>query len=105
MPKRPHCDLIKAWADGAEIQYLCQTTDQWIDTSGPMWSPMTNYRIKPQTIKYRVALFLNMSSSTFYTSTAEGEDNNWEKLPAFVRWLTDWVEVEIDPTTSQRDSQ
>ena len=42
-----HADLIKAWADGAEIQ--CHHEDYgWIDTSYPEWWEFNNYRIKPK---------------------------------------------------------
>ena len=42
-----HADLIKAWADGAEIQ--CHHEDYgWIDTLYPKWWEFNNYRIKPK---------------------------------------------------------
>ena len=42
-----HADLIKAWADGAEIQ--CHYGDYgWIDNSYPHWWEFSNYRIKPK---------------------------------------------------------
>ena len=42
-----HADLIKAWADGAEIQ--CHYGDYgWTDTSYPRWWEFNNYRIKPK---------------------------------------------------------
>ena len=44
---RKHADLIKAWADGAEIQ--CHYGDYgWIDNSYPHWWEFNNYRIKPK---------------------------------------------------------
>ena len=42
-----HADLIKAWADGAEIQCHCEDYG-WIDTSYPEWREFNNYRIKPK---------------------------------------------------------
>jgi hypothetical protein len=39
-----HCELIKAWADGAEIQM--KDDDIWIDCV-PLWQPRRSYRIKP----------------------------------------------------------
>jgi hypothetical protein len=43
-----HATLIKAWADGAEIEYKSQT-GPWMGTgrSGPLWNPYVEYRIKP----------------------------------------------------------
>lgn len=42
-----HADLIKAWADGAEIQCHCEDYG-WIDTSYPWWWADIDYRIKPK---------------------------------------------------------
>jgi hypothetical protein len=47
--KHIHAELIKAWADGAEIQvkYVCDT-DHWEDRDNPLWLPEAQYRIKPE---------------------------------------------------------
>lgn len=45
--KHKHCDLIKAWADGAEIQVRTGTS-RWQNASHPNWSPDCEYRIKPR---------------------------------------------------------
>lgn len=44
-----HAEFIKAWADGATIQYE-NAKGEWKDTSksGPTWSSLTRYRIKPE---------------------------------------------------------
>ena len=44
-----HAELIKAWADGAEIQYRGPGAhgDEWEDTESPAWLPTLEYRIKP----------------------------------------------------------
>ena len=46
--RRPHkhAELIKAWADGAEIQYK-QIGGEWI-TEEPLWCEEYEYRIKPE---------------------------------------------------------
>jgi hypothetical protein len=45
--KHIHADLIKAWADGAEIEVI-STAGDWVIASHPGWSAMAFYRIKPQ---------------------------------------------------------
>ena len=42
--------LIKAWADGAEIQYLHSESGypDWITITHPNWSGDGDYRIKPE---------------------------------------------------------
>lgn len=49
--KKPHvhAELIKAWADGAEIQLL-DSFGTWINSQDnrPVWNTDTVYRIKPE---------------------------------------------------------
>lgn len=47
MKPHKHAELIKAWADGAEIQHYNQTYGHWED-SDPRWSESRQYRIKPE---------------------------------------------------------
>ena len=52
MPNKPHkhAKLIKAWADGAIIQYLSEpSTGLWLDchNNDPAWDISETYRIKP----------------------------------------------------------
>jgi hypothetical protein len=44
--KRKHAELIKAWADGAQIEYLCN--GQWYEAFCPSWDDDRVYRIKPE---------------------------------------------------------
>ena len=44
---RPHADLIKAWADGAEIESKYRD-GRWTDCGSPMWVEGGEYRIKPE---------------------------------------------------------
>lgn len=44
---RKHAELIKAWADGAEIEWQPHP-GQWEIVSIPTWSPNNTYRIKPE---------------------------------------------------------
>lgn len=42
-----HADLIKAWADGAEIQFFAD--GKWFVSNGsPSWSENAQYRITPE---------------------------------------------------------
>lgn len=41
-----HAELIKAWADGAEIEY--ESHGIWVDEAYPDWYPEMQYRIKPE---------------------------------------------------------
>ena len=47
--KQPHkhADLIKAWADGAEIEWM-HSESTWTPVATPTWSYDYEYRIKPE---------------------------------------------------------
>ena len=50
MTPRKHAELIKAWADGAEIQRHCRGVagfGMWIDAPNPTWADDEVYRRKP----------------------------------------------------------
>ena len=46
----PHADLIKAWVDGAHIQYFDEKRNVWDDCllNAPTWGKDIKYRIKPE---------------------------------------------------------
>jgi len=45
--RHKHAELIKLWADGAEIELL-STTGEWLPTANPTWGIDREYRVKPQ---------------------------------------------------------
>ena len=95
--KHKHCDLIKAWADGAEIQQKHPVDPtKWEEISKyPSWSDGMEYRIKPKTFKYRLALIQGWDHPWVNAATSEAEAINMEGTSSFVRWLGDWQEVEV----------
>ena len=49
VPQKPrkHSEMIKAWADGADIEWYDRGTEKWIPVSGPpSWWKDDKYRIK-----------------------------------------------------------
>ena len=48
MKPHKHAELIKAWADGAEIQAKLSRTNEWIDVVNFNWSEDYEFRIKPK---------------------------------------------------------
>lgn len=51
--KHKHCEVIKAWADGAEVQSFCTEDKKWITLASPFfWNPEHEYRIKPPAPKW-----------------------------------------------------
>lgn len=95
-----HAEVIRKWADGAQIQYSHNGVD-WKDVLDnlPGFYSHTQYRLKPSKVRYRVAVFMSVyaGSSPYVVSTqSEDEANEWEKInPQFNRWLSDWQETEV----------
>lgn len=48
MKPHKHAELIKAWADGAEIEVKHPANGSWFDAKPPCWDTDYEYRIKPQ---------------------------------------------------------
>jgi hypothetical protein len=48
---RKHAEIIKAWADGSQIQYYDGICDMWIDLDDPEWLENQSYRVKPEVVK------------------------------------------------------
>lgn len=46
--KRPHYDLIIAWANGADIQVKEIGSGRWLDRENPQFAEHLKYRIKPE---------------------------------------------------------
>lgn len=89
-----HAALIKQWADGAIIQHYDNNAEAWYNVAfnNPSWNDIVQYRVKPVTRKYRVAL---MERGGPHASRDEVDAAMLEKHPYFVRWLTDWIEYEV----------
>jgi len=75
MKPHKHAELIKAWADGAEIQYN-HWGSAWKDSTSPTWDKNFQYRIKPEekqpVVRWLWAFFSQSQgtwgiSITFYT--------------------------------------
>lgn len=52
-----HAELIKQWADGAQIERYFEATDEWVHHKTPAWSESSVYRVKPKvkwTPEYRL---------------------------------------------------
>ena len=65
--KHKHCELIKAWADGAEIE--CKfVSGVWRTVDYPDWAnPDEEYRIKPEPKPDDVSYFYATTDDISYT--------------------------------------
>lgn len=103
MKAHPHAEVIKAWADGIPCQIRQSEGVPWKDIptasedpASPAWYRFYQYRIKPETRRYRVALC--REGSGYWTCTADNieQEKAFEASFVFIKWLTDWIEVEVN---------
>ena len=91
-----HADLIKAWADGADIQQRYDSVKEWQNIGQfPSWAENFEYRIKPKTVRYRLYIWTNKEGEFSVESVNSTEDFIGEDSFGFFRWLGDWQEVEV----------
>lgn len=99
MTEHKHADLIKAWADGASIEYL-SSNGTWcqVAVGTPSWTPSTKYRIQaPDPKSPQVALIFNrMHRTSFITlNTYATMDDLVEKISPsnymFLGWIDDSI--------------
>lgn len=108
MPKHVHCDLIKAWAEGAEIQAL-YPTEGWVDCvdNRPAWYMDKKYRIKPKKVKKEIWINVykedggNISVGNGWPSfnEAEKKGKNSQKNQTLIKTVKvyEWEEEEEQP--------
>lgn len=103
-----HAEVIKAWADGKEIE--CYYNDQWMTCNTPLWGEGTEYRIKPEPKKVwvRIVKIYNRRLDTNYTIAWYSTDEQ-TKTSKDIRvkeqkdypvleyaWLSDWIEITLN---------
>ena len=88
MKPHKHCEFIKAWADGHEIQFRA-VGKNWTDCDQfrPSWYELHEYRVKPKIKTYR--LYLDALTGQI------GVANDGVIPTTAGRWLGDWQEVEV----------
>lgn len=74
--KTPHkyAALIKAWADGAEIEWQYPANAEWKTCDRPAWREQVGYRIKPEQ-EPDVVLYFRHCVQWWGHETVEDGDN------------------------------
>ena len=106
--RHPHYDVIVKWAGNPtenKVQFRTSPDREWLDVHSSvenmsgMFLPNYFYRIKPKTVKYkyRKALMGKLSGNLSVLMVSETlMESHIENSPGFIRWLTDWIEEEIE---------
>lgn len=89
MKPHKHAPLIKAWADGAKIQYM-NSSGHWEDCSNyPCWDPDTEYKLAPE--KYvRMYKTLGTSRAPLVAISYDPDTFNIYDLCDFDTWISSW---------------
>ena len=68
MTNKPHvhAEIIKAWADGAEVEVFSFANNNWNLSVNPLWNPAHVYRIKPTLITKSLPVFKIPFSDELY---------------------------------------
>ena len=93
-----HAALIKAWADGAQIEYL-DSYGRWENAgSTPAWNPGVQYRVKAATIVRFAPVLQNPRGgvTVAYAVTSKEPAANAGNLYHKVRGI---LRIEINPDT------
>ena len=90
--------VMQAYLDGKPIEMRNRDLmSQWLSADTSKWNWFNwEYRVKREVVKYRVAL-MQGECGFYWTNTVnnDAQVENCESHNRFVRWLTDWREVEV----------
>ena len=105
-----HAEVIKAWADGAVIEYSgAYYSSKWreIENGTPSWSEHFQYRVKPEhktVVKYHGIMqgtdgYEEMNHTTGYHIEARhvcSNDNKWKVIAIVKTTFVDNVPVSVE---------
>lgn len=97
--KKPHkhAELIKAWADGAEIQVYDMNGNGWYEDVRPTWNEHRAYRIKPEPKPDIVKSFVLEANPIL--GLRLNEISGFQKQPH-----EDWIRIVFDGETAKMKS-
>ena len=103
---RVHTEVIKAWADGAEIEYRHEDCHMWRVADSPTWDLYNRYRVKPEpVVKYHGIMqgvngWEDMNHTTGYHSEPSHvratDSNNWKLIAIVKTTFVDRVPVAVE---------
>ena len=100
-----HAEFIKAWADGAEIEFRQEECHAWKKVDSPSWSLYNQYRVKPElVVKYHGIMqgtdgYERMNYNTGYHSELSHvryPDSKWKVIAIVKTTFVDNVPVAVE---------
>lgn len=106
MKPHVHAEVIKAWADGTEIEFRTPgCIAHWEIVENPSWNPDKQYRVKPQpVVKYHGIMqgtdgYEHMNHNTGYhaeLSHVRDQGDNWKIIAIVKTTFVDRVPVAVE---------
>lgn len=100
MKPRKHSELIKAWADGHEIQFK-NDFGCWQKVDLPLWEEDVEYRIKPRMIKregwvnlYKSSTGMAQAGYLIYETIIEADEASKADARLITTVKVEWEEEE-----------
>ena len=99
MKPHKHCEVIKAWAEGAEVEFRKHPTDDWEVVSRPGWYDFYEYRVVEKRM-YRLGFYIGATRNYVVAHQADSSEERQYldevQSTDFIRWLSDWTELPND---------
>jgi hypothetical protein len=86
--KHKHCEVIKAWAEGAEIEYRLEgSSGPWKKVENPSFFSSCSYRAIPKkVVEYAVVSSKGIPCAIFYPEKSEAlAENTWLNPQGFLK--------------------
>jgi len=94
MKPHMHAALIKAWADGAIIEYRSCPYSEWRVSLSPAWGTAYTYRIKPEVVRYKRYLVQYGGGNFGVDCLMDWQTMIPPNSRCFVKWIdTEWQEL------------
>ena len=95
MKPHKHAELIKAWADGAEIEVKHTANQLWWDAKPPLWDLDYKYRIKPVEKKKVIRYLWAYGTETYRYQGSTFLSDAEARMQGFTKRL-DWSATEFE---------
>ena len=90
-----HAEIIKAWADGAEIEWYDPISKAWYAMKAPSWSIHTEYRVRPHKWQKEIDAF--KAGKTIQVRATQTGRVEWMDVDVLPPWDLHFAEFRIKP--------
>ena len=100
-----HKEVIEAWLQGADVEYLEDIDDTWYDASRPAFCEQAQYRIKPANVKKYIIVGFDGDESHHthgvWSHKIETYRADMEEAMSRYKQQRTLIELEINPSNGK----